>query len=170
MLGSQMIQMGCLLPGRDSVGRQYPVCLQLSLFEPARMVDPPAEHGGRAGTSSSAIPCCTRCATASPPNRSTARCRQSRRCPAHRRKRIPRYCRLSVFSIRTCRVWAGHRPPSVSIRCVSRPATGGPTAATVTRSTPTCTAATSPGSCFHPAVRAQRLGTPRPRRPVPANV
>ena len=26
MLGSQMIQMGCLLPGRDSVGRHYPVC------------------------------------------------------------------------------------------------------------------------------------------------
>jgi len=34
MLGSQMIQMGCLLPGRDSVGRHYPVCLQLS-FTPA---------------------------------------------------------------------------------------------------------------------------------------
>ena len=34
MLGSQMIQMGCLLPGRDSVGRQYPVCIQLS-FAPA---------------------------------------------------------------------------------------------------------------------------------------
>ena len=29
-----MIQMGCLLPGRDSVGRHYPVCLQLS-FTPA---------------------------------------------------------------------------------------------------------------------------------------
>ena len=34
MLGSQMIQMGCLLPGRDSVGRQYPVCIQLS-FAPS---------------------------------------------------------------------------------------------------------------------------------------
>lgn len=26
MLGSQQVQMGCLLPGRDSVGRQYPLC------------------------------------------------------------------------------------------------------------------------------------------------
>ncbi|MCB7502948.1 type VI secretion system-associated protein TagF [Enterobacter roggenkampii] len=34
MLGSQMIQMGCLLPERDSVGRQYPVCIQLS-FAPS---------------------------------------------------------------------------------------------------------------------------------------
>jgi type VI secretion system protein ImpM len=33
MLGSQMVQMGCLLPGRDSVGRRYPVCAQLS-FNP----------------------------------------------------------------------------------------------------------------------------------------
>ncbi len=35
MLGSQMIQMGCLLPGRDSVGRHYPVCLQLSFTPPS---------------------------------------------------------------------------------------------------------------------------------------
>lgn len=34
MLGSQMIQMGCVLPGRDSVGRQYPLCIQLC-FTPA---------------------------------------------------------------------------------------------------------------------------------------
>jgi type VI secretion system protein ImpM len=34
MLGSQVIQLGCLLPGRDSVGRQYPVCA-LSAFSPA---------------------------------------------------------------------------------------------------------------------------------------
>lgn len=26
MLGSQLVQMGCLLPARDNVGRQYPVC------------------------------------------------------------------------------------------------------------------------------------------------
>ncbi|KAB8310353.1 type VI secretion system-associated protein TagF [Erwinia endophytica] len=26
MLGSQWVQMGCLLPARDNVGRQYPVC------------------------------------------------------------------------------------------------------------------------------------------------
>ena len=34
MLGSQLVQMGCLLPARDSVGRQYPVCAQFS-FTPA---------------------------------------------------------------------------------------------------------------------------------------
>lgn len=33
MLGSQMVQMGCLLPGGDSVGRQYPLCAQRS-FNP----------------------------------------------------------------------------------------------------------------------------------------
>lgn len=62
MLGSQMIQMGCLLPGRDSVGRHYPVCLQLSFT--------PAEWSSRllgrlkAGTSSLAVWGCTRCVTA----------------------------------------------------------------------------------------------------------
>lgn len=30
MLGSQLVQMGCLLPARDSVGRQYPVCALFS--------------------------------------------------------------------------------------------------------------------------------------------
>jgi len=35
MLGSQQVQMGCLLPGRDSVGRQYPVCALLA-FNPAQ--------------------------------------------------------------------------------------------------------------------------------------
>lgn len=34
MLGSQLVQMGCLLPARDSVGRQYPVCALFS-FTPA---------------------------------------------------------------------------------------------------------------------------------------
>ncbi len=34
MLGSQLVQMGCLLPARDSVGRQYPVCA-LCTFPPA---------------------------------------------------------------------------------------------------------------------------------------
>ena len=34
MLGSQLVQMGCLLPARDSVGRQYPICAQFS-FTPA---------------------------------------------------------------------------------------------------------------------------------------
>ncbi|QHM73894.1 type VI secretion system-associated protein TagF [Mixta intestinalis] len=34
MLGSQLVQMGCLLPARDSVGRQYPVCA-LHSFTPA---------------------------------------------------------------------------------------------------------------------------------------
>ncbi len=33
MLGSQVVQMGCLLPGRDSVGRQYPLCAQ-QFFSP----------------------------------------------------------------------------------------------------------------------------------------
>ncbi|WP_034912035.1 type VI secretion system-associated protein TagF [Erwinia sp. 9145] len=33
MLGSQLVQMGCLLPARDSVGRQYPVCA-LMTFSP----------------------------------------------------------------------------------------------------------------------------------------
>lgn len=28
MLGSQLVQMGCLMPGSDSVGRQYPLCAQ----------------------------------------------------------------------------------------------------------------------------------------------
>lgn len=31
MLGGQQVQMGCLLPGRDSVGRQYPVCALLAV-------------------------------------------------------------------------------------------------------------------------------------------
>ncbi|MDU6413894.1 type VI secretion system-associated protein TagF [Mixta calida] len=30
MLGSQLVQMGCLRPARDSVGRQYPVCALFS--------------------------------------------------------------------------------------------------------------------------------------------
>ncbi|CCG88438.1 type VI secretion system protein ImpM [Erwinia piriflorinigrans CFBP 5888] len=30
LLGSRLVQMGCLLPARDSVGRQYPVCALLS--------------------------------------------------------------------------------------------------------------------------------------------
>ena len=34
MLSGQMVQMGCLLHGRDRVGRQYPVCAQLA-FTPA---------------------------------------------------------------------------------------------------------------------------------------
>lgn len=34
MLGSQQVQIGCLLPGCDSVGRQYPVCA-LCAFNPA---------------------------------------------------------------------------------------------------------------------------------------
>ncbi|MFU9137140.1 type VI secretion system-associated protein TagF [Erwinia tasmaniensis] len=33
MLGSQLVQMGCLLPACDSVGRQYPVCALLT-FSP----------------------------------------------------------------------------------------------------------------------------------------
>lgn len=33
MLGSQQVQMGCLLPSRDSVGRQYPLCA-LVTFSP----------------------------------------------------------------------------------------------------------------------------------------
>ncbi|EXU74444.1 type VI secretion system-associated protein TagF [Erwinia mallotivora] len=33
MLGSQLVQMGCLLPARDNVGRQYPVCALLT-FSP----------------------------------------------------------------------------------------------------------------------------------------
>lgn len=35
MLGGQQVQMGCLLPGRDSVGRQYPICA-LCAFNPAQ--------------------------------------------------------------------------------------------------------------------------------------
>ena len=31
MLGGQQVQMGCLLPGRDSVGRQYPLCALLAI-------------------------------------------------------------------------------------------------------------------------------------------
>ncbi|WP_312951313.1 type VI secretion system-associated protein TagF [Superficieibacter sp.] len=34
MLGSQMVQMGCLIPARDSVGRQYPLCAQIA-FNPS---------------------------------------------------------------------------------------------------------------------------------------
>ncbi|QKJ85678.1 type VI secretion system protein ImpM [Paramixta manurensis] len=34
MLGGQLVQMGCLLPARDSVGRQYPICALCS-FTPA---------------------------------------------------------------------------------------------------------------------------------------
>ena len=30
MLSGQMVQMGCLLPGRDRVGREYPLCAQLA--------------------------------------------------------------------------------------------------------------------------------------------
>ena len=33
MLGSQLVQMGCLMPARDSVGRQYPLCA-LMTFSP----------------------------------------------------------------------------------------------------------------------------------------
>ena len=33
MLSGQMVQMGCLIPGRDRVGRQYPICVQLA-FNP----------------------------------------------------------------------------------------------------------------------------------------
>jgi type VI secretion system protein ImpM len=71
MLGSQMIQMGCLLPGRDSVGRQYPVCIQLS-FAPSEwstsllsQAESWYQQIGRLG--------CTRCATVFPP-RSWMRC------------------------------------------------------------------------------------------------
>lgn len=35
MLGSQQVQMGCLLPGKDSVGRRYPLCALLS-FNPTQ--------------------------------------------------------------------------------------------------------------------------------------
>lgn len=35
MLGSQMVQLGCLLPGRDSVGRQYPICAQIAFSRSA---------------------------------------------------------------------------------------------------------------------------------------
>ncbi|AZI87333.1 type VI secretion system-associated protein TagF [Kosakonia sp. HypNH10] len=31
MLGGQQVQMGCLLPGRDSVGRQYPLCALMAI-------------------------------------------------------------------------------------------------------------------------------------------
>ena len=31
MLGGQPVQMGCLLPGRDSVGRQYPLCALMAI-------------------------------------------------------------------------------------------------------------------------------------------
>ena len=34
MLGSQQVQMGCLMPGRDSVGRQYPLVATVA-FSPA---------------------------------------------------------------------------------------------------------------------------------------
>ncbi|WP_283010613.1 type VI secretion system-associated protein TagF [Cronobacter turicensis] len=34
MLGSQQVQMGCLMPGRDSVGRQYPLLATVA-FSPA---------------------------------------------------------------------------------------------------------------------------------------
>ncbi|WP_325079643.1 type VI secretion system-associated protein TagF [Klebsiella aerogenes] len=33
MLSGQMVQMGCLIPGRDRVGRQYPICAQMA-FNP----------------------------------------------------------------------------------------------------------------------------------------
>lgn len=39
MLGSQLVQIGCLSPGRDSVGRQYPVCALLA-FTPAEWSPP----------------------------------------------------------------------------------------------------------------------------------
>ncbi|WP_413650328.1 type VI secretion system-associated protein TagF [Pantoea sp. B65] len=35
MLGSQLIQMGCLLPACDSIGRHYPICAQ-RIFTPAQ--------------------------------------------------------------------------------------------------------------------------------------
>lgn len=39
MLGSQLVQMGCLLPARDNVGRQYPVCALLT-FSPQSWTQP----------------------------------------------------------------------------------------------------------------------------------
>ncbi len=35
MLGNQLIQMGCLLPAHDSVGRQYPLCA-MYIYSPAQ--------------------------------------------------------------------------------------------------------------------------------------
>lgn len=39
MLGSQLVQMGCLLPARDNVGRQYPVCALIT-FSPQSWTQP----------------------------------------------------------------------------------------------------------------------------------
>lgn len=145
-LGSQYVQMGCLLPARDRVGRRYPICA-LRLFSQQdwrpqqlnmaaswyQQLGHTLLNGVRNGFSAEQIDRTLQAIPAlpSPPAEADSGS-----------------CRLSVSSIRTYRASAGSRPPTVSIRR-STPAFGGPIRPTGTRSTPTCTAATSPCSCFH---------------------
>ncbi len=72
MLGSQLIQMGCLIAARDSVGRNYPLCA-------LRHFTPPSGHrrcwpARASGISRSAICCCAWCKTAVRQSSSTRRC------------------------------------------------------------------------------------------------
>ena len=143
MLGSQMIQMGCLLPGRDSVGRHYPVCLQLSFT--------PAEWSSRLlGQAESWYQQLGRLGLHAVRNSYSASQLDEMLMTIPAPQPVEPQKRSDILDVigyddegQSTLGWRRRR--SVLIRC-ARPATGGQTAATAIRCTPTSTAETSPGS------------------------
>jgi type VI secretion system protein ImpM len=143
MLGGQQVQMGCLLPGRDSVGRQYPLCALLAInpleWSPRQLAQSGDWYQQLGRTLLHAM---RNSYSAEQLDQSLLSIPTPQPVVEENRSEI-----LDVIGYEgdAAPTLAGVRPRNVLTRC-ARPVSGGPTVAMAIRSIRMCTAATLPGS------------------------